>query len=219
MFSLMRSPHAVHLYMQSIIQTIIVSQITRIVPAFNEKTKLKSSGTNMSDFIHPEDRDWEETVSLPPSAHLCPPNSGTKQPCQRVYKGKHRHLAVVLLLAQRGRSFGQRLAVSFQEARSTMALQDLAARLNDREYKNWLKAARCLLLLREGLHPFTSHHMRAFHRDLLQQSSLLGKPCQTSCRPRGNTVRGVFCLSGLSLACLCCGSLWRSGTEGTSTHS
>ncbi|XP_076601664.1 uncharacterized protein CXorf38 [Chaetodon auriga] len=66
-----------------------------------------------------------------------------------------------------------------------MGLEELALRLNDREYKNWLKAARCLLLLREGLHPFTSQHMRAFHADLLNQNSLLRKPCQTSCRPRG----------------------------------
>ncbi|XP_041805547.1 uncharacterized protein CXorf38-like [Chelmon rostratus] len=65
-----------------------------------------------------------------------------------------------------------------------MGLDELALRLNDREYKNWLKAARCLLLLREGLHPFTSQHMKAFHADLLNQNSLLRKPCQTSCRPR-----------------------------------
>lgn len=70
-----------------------------------------------------------------------------------------------------------------------MVLEELAARLNDRQYKNWLKAARCLLLLREGLHPFITHHMRAFHQDLLNQNSLLREPCQTSCRPRGTTVR------------------------------
>lgn len=69
-----------------------------------------------------------------------------------------------------------------------MGLEELALRLNDREYKNWLKAARCLLLLREALHPFTSQHMRAFHADLLNQNGLLRKPCQASCRPRGAKV-------------------------------
>ena len=69
-----------------------------------------------------------------------------------------------------------------------MALEELAVRLNDREYKNWLKAARCLQILREGLHPFISHHMRAFHGDLLNKNTVLRKPCQTSCRPRGTKV-------------------------------
>ncbi|XP_051268566.1 uncharacterized protein CXorf38 homolog isoform X2 [Dicentrarchus labrax] len=67
-----------------------------------------------------------------------------------------------------------------------MVLEELAARLNDREYKNWLKAGRCLLLLRDGLHPFISQRMRAFHADLINQNSLLRKPCESSsCRPRG----------------------------------
>ncbi|XP_035526727.1 uncharacterized protein CXorf38-like [Morone saxatilis] len=67
-----------------------------------------------------------------------------------------------------------------------MVLEELATRLNDREYKNWLKAGRCLLLLRDGLHPFISQRMRAFHADLINQNSLLRKPCETSsCRPRG----------------------------------
>ncbi|KAG8013929.1 protein CXorf38-like protein [Nibea albiflora] len=66
-----------------------------------------------------------------------------------------------------------------------MGLEELAVRLNDSGYKNWLKAARCLLLLREGLHPFITRHMSAFHGDLLNQNTLLRKPCETSCRPRG----------------------------------
>ncbi|XP_019112776.1 uncharacterized protein CXorf38 [Larimichthys crocea] len=66
-----------------------------------------------------------------------------------------------------------------------MGLEELALRLNDSGYKNWLKAARCLLLLREGLHPFITQHMRDFHGDLLNQNTLLRKPCETSCRPRG----------------------------------
>ncbi|CAJ1071636.1 LOW QUALITY PROTEIN: uncharacterized protein CXorf38 homolog [Xyrichtys novacula] len=68
-----------------------------------------------------------------------------------------------------------------------MSLEDLAARLNNTEYKNWLKAGRCLLILREGLHPFVSHHTRAFHADLLNQNTLLRRPCVTStCKPKGN---------------------------------
>ncbi|XP_033506388.1 uncharacterized protein CXorf38 homolog [Epinephelus lanceolatus] len=67
-----------------------------------------------------------------------------------------------------------------------MVHEDLATRLNDREYKNWLKAGRCLLILKDGLHPFIARNMRAFHGDLLNKNPLLRKPCQTSCRPRGN---------------------------------
>ncbi|XP_042354175.1 uncharacterized protein CXorf38-like isoform X2 [Plectropomus leopardus] len=68
-----------------------------------------------------------------------------------------------------------------------MVLEELVVRLNDREYKNWLKAGRCLLILKDGLHPFISHSMRAFHADLLNQNTLLRKPCETSaCKPRGN---------------------------------
>ncbi|XP_045906797.1 uncharacterized protein CXorf38 homolog [Micropterus dolomieu] len=68
-----------------------------------------------------------------------------------------------------------------------MVREELAVRLNDREYTNWLKAGRCLLLLKDGLHPFITHHMSTFHRDLLNQNALLQKPCETSsCRPRGN---------------------------------
>ncbi|XP_030257590.1 uncharacterized protein CXorf38 homolog isoform X2 [Sparus aurata] len=66
-----------------------------------------------------------------------------------------------------------------------MGLEELGARLNDRGYKNWLKAAQCLRLLRDGLHPFTDQHMRAFHRELLDGNPLLRRPCQASCRPRG----------------------------------
>ncbi|KAK2822017.1 hypothetical protein Q5P01_022082 [Channa striata] len=61
-----------------------------------------------------------------------------------------------------------------------MVLEELVFRLNDREYKNWLKAGRCLLILKEGLHPSINQQMRAFHGDLLNQNSLLRKPCHTS---------------------------------------
>ncbi|XP_040911309.1 uncharacterized protein CXorf38 homolog [Toxotes jaculatrix] len=73
-----------------------------------------------------------------------------------------------------------------------MGREELVARLNDREYKNWLKAGRCLLILKDGLHPFINQHMRAFHGDLLNQHALLRKPCQTSsCKPKGNKLSSV----------------------------
>ncbi|XP_037642651.1 uncharacterized protein LOC119498157 [Sebastes umbrosus] len=85
--------------------------------------------------------------------------------------------------------------------RPNMVHELLAVRLNDREYTNWLKAGRCLLILRDGLQPFITLHMRAFHGDLLKQNTLLRKPCQTSsCRPRGNK---------LSSACRLC-SEWQT---------
>ncbi|XP_034411810.1 uncharacterized protein CXorf38-like [Cyclopterus lumpus] len=77
-----------------------------------------------------------------------------------------------------------------------MVLEELAVRLNDREYKNWLKAGRCLLILKEGLHPLITQRARAFHGDLLNQNPLLRKPCETSsCKPRANR---------LSSACRAC---------------
>ena len=93
---------------------------------------------------------------------------------------------------------GLALALCFasqQEVKGDMGLEELGARLNDRGYKNWLKAARCLCFLRDGLHPFTDQHMRVFHRELLDGNPLLRRPCQTSCRPRGTEVRPLcrFC--------------------------
>lgn len=73
-----------------------------------------------------------------------------------------------------------------------MVREELTYRLNDDEYKNWLKAGRCLLLLKDGLLPFTDQQMRAFHRDLLNQYALLRRPCETSsCAPRGNKLVSV----------------------------
>ncbi|XP_044225198.1 uncharacterized protein CXorf38 homolog isoform X2 [Thunnus albacares] len=78
---------------------------------------------------------------------------------------------------------------------------ELEFRLNDREYKNWLKAGRCLLILKDGLHPFVNNRMRAFHRDLLNKNSHLRTPCETSsCKPRANK---------LSRVCRAC-SLWQT---------
>uniref|UniRef100_A0A3Q2TL87 Uncharacterized protein n=1 Tax=Fundulus heteroclitus TaxID=8078 RepID=A0A3Q2TL87_FUNHE len=72
-------------------------------------------------------------------------------------------------------------------SRAEMVREELTVRLNDEEYKNWLKAGRCLLILKDGLLPFTDGQMRAFHGDLLNQHSLLRRPCETStCKPRGN---------------------------------
>ncbi|XP_053186386.1 uncharacterized protein CXorf38 homolog [Scomber japonicus] len=67
----------------------------------------------------------------------------------------------------------------------------LEVRLNNKEYKNWLKAGRCLLILKEGLHPFVNRETRHFHRHLLDQVALLQTPCMTSCRPRGNKLSKV----------------------------
>ncbi|XP_055359772.1 uncharacterized protein CXorf38-like isoform X2 [Betta splendens] len=68
-----------------------------------------------------------------------------------------------------------------------MLPEEFVRRLNDREYINWVKAGRCLVILKEGLLPHTNQLTRAFHGDLLNQSSLLRKPCQTSsCKSKGN---------------------------------
>ncbi|XP_047224044.1 uncharacterized protein CXorf38 homolog isoform X2 [Girardinichthys multiradiatus] len=68
-----------------------------------------------------------------------------------------------------------------------MVHEELTVRLNDKEYKNWLKAGRCLVILKDGLLPFIDHQMRAFHGDLLNQYTILRRPCETSfCKPRGN---------------------------------
>ncbi|XP_047444535.1 uncharacterized protein CXorf38-like [Mugil cephalus] len=73
-----------------------------------------------------------------------------------------------------------------------MVLEELQFRLNDSGYKNWLKAGRCLLILKDGLHPFTDQQMRAFHKYLLHQNPVLRNPCQTSsCKPRGNEPSSV----------------------------
>lgn len=70
-----------------------------------------------------------------------------------------------------------------------MVREELVVRLNDREYKNWLKAGRCLIILKDGLLSYTDQQMRSFHTDLLNKSSLLRSPCLTSsCKPRGSKV-------------------------------
>lgn len=51
-----------------------------------------------------------------------------------------------------------------------MVLSELAARLNCAEYKNWVKAGHCLLLLRDCLQGFVGREVLAFHRGLLAAS-------------------------------------------------
>ncbi|CAG5897095.1 unnamed protein product [Menidia menidia] len=64
-----------------------------------------------------------------------------------------------------------------------MVHEDLASRLNDGEYKNWLKAGRCLVLLKHGLHPYADRQVRAFHGDLLNRHAPLRSPClSAACR-------------------------------------
>uniref|UniRef100_A0A7N6B4V2 DZIP3-like HEPN domain-containing protein n=1 Tax=Anabas testudineus TaxID=64144 RepID=A0A7N6B4V2_ANATE len=68
---------------------------------------------------------------------------------------------------------------------------ELVARLNNRGYINWLKAGRCLLVLKEGLHPFIDKCIRDFHGDLLNQKPQLRNPCQASCKPKGKNVSSL----------------------------
>ncbi|KAF6090259.1 hypothetical protein HJG60_003503 [Phyllostomus discolor] len=69
-----------------------------------------------------------------------------------------------------------------------MVLSELAARLNCAEYKNWVKAGQCLLLLRGCLQGFIGQEMLAFHRGLLASAPGLGPraACHSGsrCSPR-----------------------------------
>ncbi|KAM9844908.1 uncharacterized protein CXorf38 homolog isoform 2-T2 [Aulostomus maculatus] len=67
-----------------------------------------------------------------------------------------------------------------------MVYDDLVARLNDRGYTNWLKASRCLVIVKDALHPFINGRMRDFHGGLLELGPRLRSPCASSCQPRGN---------------------------------
>nr|CAI46149.1 hypothetical protein [Homo sapiens] len=55
-----------------------------------------------------------------------------------------------------------------------MVLSELAARLNCAEYKNWVKAGHCLLLLRSCLQGFVGREVLSFHRGLLAAAPGLG---------------------------------------------
>ncbi|XP_037368414.1 uncharacterized protein CXorf38 homolog isoform X2 [Talpa occidentalis] len=69
-----------------------------------------------------------------------------------------------------------------------MVLSELAARLNCAEYKNWVKAGHCLLLLRGCLQGFVGREVLAFHRGLLAAVPGLGPRAACSslsrCSPR-----------------------------------
>ncbi|XP_057166793.1 uncharacterized protein CXorf38 homolog isoform X1 [Ursus arctos] len=69
-----------------------------------------------------------------------------------------------------------------------MVLSELAARLNCAEYKNWVKAGHCLLLLRGCLQGFVAREVLAFHRGLLAAAPSLGPraACRSGsqCSPR-----------------------------------
>ncbi|KAG8508033.1 putative protein CXorf38 [Galemys pyrenaicus] len=69
-----------------------------------------------------------------------------------------------------------------------MVLSELAARLNCAEYKNWVKAGHCLLLLRGCLQGFVGREVLAFHQGLLAAVPGLGPRaacCSLSrCSPR-----------------------------------
>ncbi|XP_019733545.1 uncharacterized protein CXorf38 homolog [Hippocampus comes] len=60
--------------------------------------------------------------------------------------------------------------------------EELVVRLNDKEYTNWLKAGRCLYILKDALHPYTDEQMRAFHRALLRDNPRLREQCPRSCQ-------------------------------------
>lgn len=73
-----------------------------------------------------------------------------------------------------------------------MVLSELAARLNCTEYKNWVKAGHCLLLLRGCLQGFVAREVLAFHRGLLAATPSLGPraACRSGsrCSPRARQV-------------------------------
>ncbi|XP_075394733.1 uncharacterized protein CXorf38 homolog [Tenrec ecaudatus] len=61
-----------------------------------------------------------------------------------------------------------------------MVLSELAVRLNCAEYKNWVKAGHCLLLLRACLQGFVGREVVAFHRNLL--AAVPGLSPRVTCR-------------------------------------
>lgn len=73
-----------------------------------------------------------------------------------------------------------------------MVLPELAARLNCVEYKNWVKAGHCLLLLRGCLQGFVGREVLAFHRGLLAAAPGLGPRASclggSRCNPRARQV-------------------------------
>ncbi|XP_043928259.1 uncharacterized protein CXorf38-like isoform X4 [Protopterus annectens] len=66
-----------------------------------------------------------------------------------------------------------------------MVFSELASRLNDVGYKNWMKAGYCLLKLRNGLKELVSVEMSVFHQNLIKQNTVLRAGCIGGCKPRG----------------------------------
>ncbi|KAE8623035.1 hypothetical protein XENTR_v10005466 [Xenopus tropicalis] len=64
-----------------------------------------------------------------------------------------------------------------------MAHAGLLLRLNCQEYKNWMKAGQCLLLLKDSLQEFIASEMSAFHKHLSNRIPPPRARCQ--CRARG----------------------------------
>ncbi|KAM8977131.1 uncharacterized protein CXorf38 homolog [Pelodytes ibericus] len=66
-----------------------------------------------------------------------------------------------------------------------MAANSLLLRLNSQEYKNWIKAGHCLLLLKDSLQQFIASEMKIFHKQLCSKmpESLQQSRCQ--CRAKG----------------------------------
>ncbi|XP_069617705.1 uncharacterized protein CXorf38 homolog isoform X2 [Ranitomeya imitator] len=62
-----------------------------------------------------------------------------------------------------------------------MALHGLHARLNCTEYKNWMKAGHCLLLLQNPLQEYITLEMQTFHQQLTDRITV---PKQRRCRCR-----------------------------------
>ncbi|XP_074851092.1 uncharacterized protein CXorf38 homolog isoform X2 [Carettochelys insculpta] len=75
----------------------------------------------------------------------------------------------------------------------------LLERLNCAEYKNWVKAGHCLLVLRDALERFAGEQTRLFHRQLLARLAPPRRPCSSRCRPQGKQAympRGQADISG-----------------------
>ncbi|XP_061654591.1 uncharacterized protein CXorf38 homolog isoform X1 [Phyllopteryx taeniolatus] len=61
--------------------------------------------------------------------------------------------------------------------------EGLLARLNDPQYVNWLKAGKCLYIVKDALHPYADERVRLFHRALLRDEPRLRRRCPWACRP------------------------------------
>ncbi|XP_068921807.1 uncharacterized protein CXorf38 homolog isoform X2 [Petaurus breviceps papuanus] len=78
-----------------------------------------------------------------------------------------------------------------------MVLSELALRLNCTEYKNWVKAGHCLLLLRACLQGFIRAEVDAFHQRILSGAPNLGPRASCSggvrCTPRARQPQCELC--------------------------